>query len=121
MSTIVSGRILRWSLSFSAYDYQFKYKLGTQIAHADALSRLPFPDRDAPTTVPIPADTVHLLNFLSFAPITPWLIADQSTRDPVLLQVLRRLEMGWLDTDEDTLRPYLSRKNELSLEKRCIL
>ena len=110
---MVSGRILRWSLTLSAYDYQFKYKPGNQIAHADALSRLPLPD--APTTVPTPAETAHLLNFLSSAPITAKLIADQSTRDPVLSQVLRHLEMGWPDTVEDALSPYLSRKNELTL------
>ena len=119
LSTMVSGHILRWSLTLSAYDYQFKYKPGTQIAHADALSCLPLPD--ASTTVPTPAETAHLLNFLSSAPITPSLIADQSTRDPVLSQVLRHLEMGWPDTVEDALRPYLSRKNELSVEKGCIL
>ena len=119
LSTMVSGRIARWSLTLSAYGYQFKYKPGTQIAHADALSRPPLPD--APTTVPTPAETTHLLNFLSSAPITPRLIADQPTRDPVLSQVLRHLEMGWPDTVEDALRPYLSRKNELSVEKGCIL
>lgn len=119
MSTMASGRILRWSLTLSAYDYEFKYKPGTQIAHADALSRLPLPD--APTTVPLPADTVHLLNFLSSAPITPKLIAEQSTHDPVLSKVLRYLAMGWPDTVEDDLRPYFSRRNELSLEQGCIL
>lgn len=116
---MVSGRILPWSLTLSVYDYKFKYKPGTQIAHADALGRFPLPD--APTTVLMPADTVHLLNFHSPAPITPKLIADQSTCDPVLSKVLRHLEMGWPDTVEDTLRPYLSRKNELILEQGCIL
>ena len=90
---MVSGRNLRRSLTLSANDLQFKYKPGTQIVHAVALSRLPLPD--APTTVPTPADTAHLLNFLYSAPITPRFIADQSTRHPFLPQVLRHVEMGW--------------------------
>ena len=116
---MASGRILRWSLTLSVYDYEFKYKPGAQIPHADALSRLPLPD--TPSTVPMPAETVHLLNFLSSARITPTLIAEQSARDSVLSKVLRYLEMGWPDTIDDDLRPYHNRRNELSLEQGCVL
>lgn len=56
----------------------------------------------------MPAETVHLLNFLSSALITLKLIADQSTCDLLLSKVLRHLELSWPDTVEDTLRPYLN-------------
>lgn len=49
------------------------------------------------------------------------LIAKQSTWDPVLSKVLRYLAMGWPDTIKDDLRPYLSRRDELTLEKGCII
>ncbi|XP_022777603.1 uncharacterized protein LOC111319037 [Stylophora pistillata] len=71
---MVSGRTLRWSLSLSAHDYQFKYKPGTQVAHADALSRLPLPD--APTTVPMPAGTVHLKKEKKKNRQSPWISAE---------------------------------------------
>ena len=38
--TMVSGRIKRWALILSTYEYEFMYLPGTKIAHADALIRL---------------------------------------------------------------------------------
>ncbi|KAG8173528.1 hypothetical protein JTE90_014688 [Oedothorax gibbosus] len=38
---MISPRVLRWSLSLQAYDYELEYRKGKDIANADALSRLP--------------------------------------------------------------------------------
>ena len=36
----VSARITRWAISLMAFDYEIKYKEGSSIPHADAMSRL---------------------------------------------------------------------------------
>ena len=50
--TMVSARLQRWVLMLSAYQYTIGYKPGDQQANADALSRLPLPDK--PEEVPLP-------------------------------------------------------------------
>jgi hypothetical protein len=119
LPTMASGRVQRWALTLSAYDYEFKYKPGTQMAHADALSRLPL--TNMPRNVPLPAETTHLLNFLSSTPITAKVISTQTKSDVVLSKVLQFLTFGWPDGVEEELRPFASRKNELSLEQGCVL
>ena len=44
ISAMASGRIQRWALTLSNYQYTLEYKQGPSIGHADALSRLPLPD-----------------------------------------------------------------------------
>ena len=41
----VSARITRWTVSLMAFEYEIKYKEGSSIPHADAMSRLKF-DKD---------------------------------------------------------------------------
>ena len=42
----VSARITRWAISLMAFDYEIKYKEGSSIPHADAMSRLKFDNDD---------------------------------------------------------------------------
>ena len=59
MTTMASNRIQRWSLSLSAYDYTLKFKPGNTHSNADALSRLPLPEK--PTSTPQPQETIFLM------------------------------------------------------------
>ncbi len=42
-------------------------------------------------------------------------------RDPVISQVLRYTQTGWPETVPESLKPFSSRKNELTTEKDCLL
>ena len=57
---MASGRIMRWALTLSAYEYQ---KTGKQ-GNADGLSRLPV--EEAPEVVPLPGDLVLMMEALMF-------------------------------------------------------
>ena len=59
---MASARVQRWALILSAYDYNIAYKPGKQHCNADMLSRLPL--ETAPQDVPIPGDTIMLLETL---------------------------------------------------------
>ena len=68
-----------------AYDYMISYKPGVQHANADILNRLPLPD--APTSVPIPGDTVFLIDTLENSPVTAVNIKMWTNRDPLVSKV----------------------------------
>ena len=65
---LASARIQRWALTLGAYDYDICYKPGKDQASADLLSRLPIPE--APREIPVPADTVLLMEYLQDSPTT---------------------------------------------------
>ena len=48
---MASSRLQRWCLTMSTYNYELCYRAGKSNGNADALSRLPLPDR--PDSVPI--------------------------------------------------------------------
>ncbi len=110
---MASARIQRWALLLSAYQYSIKYKRGQDHANADALSRLPLPSRSA--DVPLPGETVMLLDHLQTTPVTAQQIKAWTGRDPVLAKVRTLVLQGWSPAVEgEKLRPYFRRKDELS-------
>ena len=59
---MASARLQRWALTLSSYHYSIKYRKGSHMCNADALSCLPLPD--CPTNVPMPLETIALLEQL---------------------------------------------------------
>ena len=66
--TLALARIQRWSLTLGAYDYIMEYKPGKEHGNADMLSRLPLPE--IPAKVPVPGETILLLDMLNSLPVT---------------------------------------------------
>ena len=116
---LASARIQRWALTLSAYQYKIAYKPGVCHANADVLSRLPL--LEAPTNVPIPGETVLLMESLEVLPLTAVQIARWTDRNPVLTKVRDNVQRGWQHSDEAVLHPYQSRRMELSVEDGCVL
>ena len=117
---MASGRIQRWALTLSAYQYSLRYRCGEKMANADAMSRLPLPI--TVQEVPVPAETVCLIEFMDSSPIDVDHIRRLTDRDPVLSRVKRFVGQGWSTvSDSDELKPYFIRKDELSLQDGCLL
>ena len=68
-------------------------KPGTQHTNADGLSRLPF--LGFPTEVPLPGDTVCLLESLQAIPLTTKQIKKCVDVDPLLSRVYENILRGW--------------------------
>ena len=105
---------------FRAYNYTITYKPGLQHGNADLLSGLPLPG--APKEVPLPGDTIHLLDNLQVSPISVAQIKRWMASDPILSKVSEMLLYGRTVKDTaDEFQPYLRRREELSLQDGCIL
>ena len=122
ISVLASARIQRWMLTLAAYQYNIKYKSGTTktLNNADALSRLPLPV--SMSDVGSLAELVHLISHLSTTPINASNIKHWTSKDPLLSQVLRYIQIGWPDrTLGDDFKPFISRNSKLSSLVGCNL
>ena len=116
---MASPRVQRWALTLSGYEYDIVYKPGKQHCNADMLSRLPL--ETAPKDVPVPGDTIMLLETLQSSPVTAKLIKTWTNRDPTLSKVRDFVKKGWIHTNDPKLRPYQGRHMELSVQADCVL
>ena len=117
---MLSPRMQRWALTLAAYEYQIIHRPGLSIPQADALSRLPV--ANAPTLVPVPADTIMTMQYMDMSPVTASDIRRETARDPVLSQVFLRTRDGFQQhEDNEQLKPYIQRKDELSIHDGCLM
>lgn len=114
-----SARIQRWALTLSMYEYTLVFKRTMDHANADALSRLPLPEH--PTSVPLPAETIFLMEFLKSSPVTASHIRAWTRKDPLLARVLKYVKEGWPDVSAEELQPFTARRLELSVQDDCLL
>ena len=89
---------------------------GKDQVSADLLSRLPLPE--APKEVPVPADTILLMEYLQDSPTTAAQIKSWTDRDPLLSRVCKILLHGWRATDDQTMKPFQQRRD---VQDACIL
>ena len=117
---LAAPRIQRWVLTLSAYEYKISYKAGQTNGNADGLSRLPLPEM--PESVPVPGETILLMEHLEGTPVHSGHIKEWTKRDPVLSQVLRFILEGWpTKNNSKELNPYFTKRSELSVEDGCVL
>jgi len=105
----ISPRLERWSLAMSRYSYNIKYVPGSEISHADALSRLDMSEREDNTKLP----QVH---FISSNLVSETEIADETKMDEFLQGIITRMKTGnWKDCSIKE-RPYKRRAHLLTVE-----
>ena len=63
-----SGRIQRWALALAAYEYNLSFRSTSQHGNADAMSRLPLPEK--PSDTALPAETILLVENLDDSPVS---------------------------------------------------
>ena len=120
ISPTASSRIIRWTLTLSAYNFSIRHKAGRDLGNADALSRLPqaeTTDKDCQ-----PGDLVQLLNHLSATTTNASSIRRWTDTDPTLSQVRNFILQGWPTTQlDEKFQPYCRRKAELSVLEGCVV
>ena len=98
----------RWAILLSAYQYDIEFKATDGHANADGLSRLPLPLN--------PSDPR-----LTSLPVTASHIASATRKDSTLSRVLRFTKTGWQPTEEDVLKLYQQRSQEITVEGDWLL
>ena len=113
------ARIQRWALILGGNDYSIDYKSGEEHSNADFLSRLPL--SAIPESVPVPKETVCLIEALDASPITSTQVKRWTTKDLVLSKVKDLVLRGGLGRHKDVITPYHQFECELSVYDGCIL
>ena len=93
VSPQASGRIQRWSVKVSMYQYVLQFRPTAQHGNADALSRLPL--SDTLDTVPLPGELVLLIDRLADGPITVTQLKAWTANDALLTKVHYLIRNGW--------------------------
>lgn len=119
---MAAGRLQRWSVYLSSFDFVIEHISGNNNVNADFLSRLPIKIADPPEK----KVGASYLNFL--APqidsiIDKKTIKVETSKDSVLAKVLNFVRFGWPDDANkfDELKPYVSKKNELIIEENVLM
>ena len=115
-----AARIARWALMLSAYDYKLEYRQGCLNGNADALSRLPLSGEDEEESQQVFG--VHMME-LTHSPVTEEEVRNETKKDEVLSALIKQVTEGWTSEAmrNEKLKPYVSRKDELSIEGGCVL
>lgn len=120
--SMCSGRIQRWSLMLSTYEYQLEYRPGAMNSNADGLSRLPIPGENEQEIEPAEAVlSLHMLEATVSDPATAQQLRRWTERDALLSRVRQYVLQGWPEKLPDVdLQPYWNRRNELSILGGCV-
>lgn len=116
--TLAALRMQRWALILMAYSYDLEYKKSADHFNADAMSRLPLsePDKTAQES------KIFFFSNVGDLPVSAQDIKVGTSRDPVLSKVWSYTMNGWPSyVNDESLKPYFVRKNELSAEGGCVL
>ena len=69
--------------------------------------------------MPLPEETVFLMNTLQALPVNATQIKNWINADPVLCGVRDLVLKGWTNTSEKQLQPFQQRQNKLSVHAGC--
>ena len=117
---MASSRMIRWTLILQGYSYDLRHRAGSKHQNADALSRIPV--EDSPVgRVPIPPETIQLIETLKSGLVTAADIGKATGKDPVLACIHRYLLTGWPANVDTAHKKFYAVKEELSLQGECVL
>ena len=116
--TLAAARLQRWALILSGYQYDIEYRCSEDHANCDSLSRLPLKT----TTSEENDENDVSVDWINEMPISSRDIARATSKDKILSKVYDFVMYGWPNhTNDEDIKPYFNRRNELSAEQGVIL
>lgn len=114
---MAAGRLQRWALFLSGFNYTFKHIKGSNNGAADGLSRMPL------KTTESLVDDLDYFNFLveDKIPINSTDIKKEIRSDTTLSTLFRYVRDGWPREVPTELKPYSRRELELSIDNDLIM
>lgn len=126
-----ANRLQRWALTLLLYDFDIQFVPTASFGHADLLSRLmnsnSRPDEDyVIAAVQIESDVKAILeDSISVLPVTSEMIVKETSRDPVLQEVIQFINEGWPQTaaqiQDPAVRQFFARRDSLQIVQECIM
>ena len=112
---LAAGRLCRWAVILSMYDYNIIYKKGQQMGNADALSRLPIQqitecEEDANIVAKI--EEIGKINIET--------VRKETLSDKMLQNVINWIQEGWPQNVTAIYKPYFNKRLELIIDNGCI-
>jgi len=107
------------ALFLSSLNYTIVYRKTTLHGNCDGLSRVPLPTTESDDDTD--AADVFAINQLESLPVSVTEVQHETRRDPVLSQVYHFVLSGWPKAVDAALRPYFTRRLEISIHQRCLL
>lgn len=120
---MAASRLQRWAIFLSGFNYTIEYIKGTDNQPADYLSRSPLGHSNGLQTQN-PNERGTYLNFIEEfgTPVDAGAIEVGTQSDEVLKKVLQYVRLGWPErVEEAEIKPYHHRRNELTVERGCIM
>ena len=116
--SLAAARLQRWAVILMAHQYDIRFRKSDEHANADMLSRLPTEDSENLAT----ELSINYFSITDDLPISATDICTETKKDVILSKVFNHIRNGWpkSNTDEN-IKEYFLRKNELSVDKGCIL
>ncbi|XP_054277868.1 uncharacterized protein K02A2.6-like [Macrosteles quadrilineatus] len=120
-----SCRIQRWALFLTNFRFDIEYVSTKLFGKVDCLSRLPFEEDVEFDQADESYSTVVGLIFsgnIDCLPVTAKEISEETSNDVTLNRVKEFVLSGWPNkTNNLELKPYESRKNEISIHEGCLM
>lgn len=110
LPNISATRLLNYALFLSGFDYKIEYRRTSEHCNADFLSRFPLDNTVSEQDI----YSFYQLNQIASLPLTKYTLAEETRKDPFLIDLLTALKSG--DSVED--KGFLN--NELTLQDGCI-
>ena len=117
---LAAARLQRWALLLSAYEYDLEFRPTAQHANADGLSRLPLSVIADAGTATSDSDVFNV-GQIEALPVTAMQLRKVTRQDPILSKVVTFTRNGWPSIVPENLRPYWTRRNELTVEGDCLM
>ena len=116
---MAAARLQRWAWILSAYTYKIEFQPTGDHANADGLSRLPL--RIIPPDDPNADPRVFNLSQMEALPVTVCQLRAATASDRLLSKVYRYTKGNWPHNVPADLRPFFTRRTELTVEEGCLL
>ena len=114
LPTLAAARLQRWALTLSAYQYDIQFRPTGEHCNADGFSRLPVivsePFQDV-----APSSVFNLMQ-IAHLPVDADTLQKATRTDPLISHVVMYTLTGWPSTVEPELKPYWTKRMELSVE-----
>ncbi|XP_043466332.1 uncharacterized protein K02A2.6-like [Leptopilina heterotoma] len=115
---MAAGRLQRWAVFLSGFEYNFKHIKGKSNCIADGLSRLPIETQ----VIHGFDDGCEYFNFIeSSVPLTAIQLKVETRKDPELSTIYSYVEKGWPIKIESHLKPYEIRKTEIYIDQGVLM